>query len=223
MGNSCCTAEEPKYVIISKILLNKGVEKLRELIKADTDIIRELIDNKEYDRAITVVEEALIKFPNCVELLSMKGQIYFIKKDWKKVIDISDEILNHQHSITTMVNKANALEKLGKFEEALHLIEEILHKDEYNLKAYVIKILSLQQLQKFEEGLKETEISLEKFGQNSHLIILRAQLLFKLCRYLESKASFELCMELYPEEQIARSIYDEFKPLLEKNIQDNIN
>lgn len=93
-------------------------------------ITRELLEKKKYEEARSLLEEALMKYPESWELLNSMGLVFQRTDNYYEALRYFDCALAREDSNNApmLYNKALALNCLGYYEEALKFLTELLEK-----------------------------------------------------------------------------------------------
>ena len=96
--------------------------------------------DKDYPKAKVYIDDVLNKDPSNFSALMLRGRMAMQKKDFNQVLDTMTKIIEIQpENKRARVQKAILLEKLGRSDEALQILEVVLNMDGNELSALNLK------------------------------------------------------------------------------------
>jgi len=119
-------------------LLKKGLDKYPEnnyLIVSFADLFYE---QKNLDKAMELIDEILDKNPDYLRALSLKGKIYFTKREYKKAKKFYEKAYQNKENEYTAFQLIRVLNKLEEYKRALKISSKWL--DKADDKSYFKKI-----------------------------------------------------------------------------------
>lgn len=135
---------------------------------------------EQFDKAILDKDNSIVRQNNKAALRG-KGIAYYLNGKYKKAVKCFDEALDNpsktEYNIDIMSYKGSAKEKLGEYEEALSIYNDILLKDEDNIAILQSRANIQYLLQNYEESLKNYNTLLEKNKKDLSLYLGKYQVL----------------------------------------------
>lgn len=198
-----------KFQILKETLKNEEsknytseIERIDEDLKITIKIIEDLISKDNYDEALSVIEESLVRFPGNRQILSIKEKTEEARK--KKI----EEVLKKKSILTfTYWKKTGIVEEVlrdiqeGRFDEAKKTLNRILEADLENKEVKNLlelidispeEIPNLFYQYRFDDALLAIEIILAKFPDNLEILTIKEQIESAISQRIEEvKSAFE--------------------------------
>lgn len=109
--------------------MEHAVEFMRDSIQVHKNLAILLIEQEQYNKAETVLDEAITIFPNDTDILRMKASIYFKTEERDKLIDQFEELyLNDPSNIENGLIYAELLMSSNKSSEGINVVEDLLER-----------------------------------------------------------------------------------------------
>jgi len=196
------TATEKMNLILSKdknningLLLKAGILSKQGKIKEAKEIAANLFKNhpnnvenaiflsslylqeKEYDDAIRVLDNAVISSPGDQSLLAKLADVLFVNKDFSRSEQTLKEILNaHPDVFQSHLMLALFYQKTGEAEKAEAVLRDAIAADEENVKRKLVLVEFFQQTKGNDEAIKELESLIKNNPKESSLRLALARM-----------------------------------------------
>lgn len=135
---------------------------------------------EQFDKAILEKDNSIVRQNNKAALRG-KGIAYYLNGKYKKAVNCFEKALDNpskiEYNIDIMSYKGSAKEKLGEYEEALSIYNDILSKDKDNTAILQSRANIQYLLQNYEESLKDYDTLLEKNKKDISLYLGKYQVL----------------------------------------------
>jgi len=156
-----------------------------------------LLFMNKHKLALKTINEAIDRFPEVGSLYETKSIIiYGDESEALKAIEKAEDLGRE----VSRYNKAQLLDNLGRYEEALETIEIEINEDSENYGNYDLKASILTGLNRFEEALKFREKSLSMSGLSDRDSgCIKEQILNDYATYLAEKGDKEKAIEVAKE------------------------
>ncbi len=180
----------------------------QEEIKDKFQQAENLLKEKKFADLMTFSEEELLEYPNEMVWLYYQARAYEGLEDYKKAIEIYENILKNNDIVTNKIlfHYAISLFEDEQFELALQYFNIFGEEDGHFLHSLEFKGLILMELGKYEEALAVYEILTSKEDPPSNHITNHAAVLSKLERYDEALEMIEKSLERDPDDPAALAV-----------------
>lgn len=128
------------------------------------------IKNKEYDKAIDILDQLLDQHQDKNTIYKLKASIYLKKKEWKKSLSYYEKIKNRQNNFEITNNIGVALYNLGELLEASNKFKKSLNINNTYLPALENLVLVNELLGKYDFCLKFINKALRIDPHNKKII-----------------------------------------------------
>jgi len=119
----------------------------------DYDYVNSLIDQGEYDTALSYLEKLSFENPNDLDILFYQGYIFDEIGRYDEALNYYDQVLWHApNDIETLYNKAVTLEKFGKYDEALEYYDKVLKVNSNDIDSLLSKAILLNEREDYQES-----------------------------------------------------------------------
>ena len=161
------------------------------------EIIRQYLDETDFDKRLEILDEGLILDPQNSNLLNNKGVVYNSNSQYEKALTFYNEsIESNPSNPIPYINRAGTNYLFhGKYDEALDDIETAMGLTPNNSFAYSTKGQIYVKMGKVEEGMKflNHALTLEPFNPN--LYLQRGMAYGETSNYDKSIADYELALK----------------------------
>ncbi len=167
-------------------------------------ISKKLRSHSKYSESLSLLNKALILYPNSPDLFFQKGFTLYYLQDFPGAIECYQNCLklNPKHS-DVFVNMGVALKESGKIKEAIEAYKKAIELNSDDEKAYVNLGVAQKSLKLFEEAISSYDKAIEIKKENFPAYLNKGYALESLGRYDEAIAAFYKAIEIKPENAIA--------------------
>lgn len=190
-----------------KVLLNSAYSFYIDSINKN----REALDDKEkyklaeaYFKTSKIVEsynilQELITQPSCnAEAYSLYCRVLMIKKNYELAyVTVCEALANYEDSYELNFLKADILEELGKYDEALKQYDRAIEINEADFSSYNNKAYILNKLEKYNEALQCANTAIELDPSAAHCYKNKAAALLGLELYEDCLEACEEALDKY--------------------------
>ena len=121
----------------------------------------EFVDNLKYDDAIVQFTSAISLEPSNPDYYYARGQAYENLLNYTEAkSDYEKSLVFAPKKVDAMISLGAVLNKMGKYEEALKLLNHVSAIDKRNSKVYPEKVISLYCLKKYDQALQSSDTAL---------------------------------------------------------------
>ncbi len=167
-----------------------------------------LVESGQYEKAITLFEEALRLEENNVELLRECGQAYAKSKQFPKAFELFDKALKIDPNNSDILrNYGNALLKKQKYDQAIIYFKKAIEIEPNNVKTICSYANVLMKLERIEESLPLWQKAIKIEPDNVITISSYANALMKLERIKESLPFWQKAIKIEPDNVITIRSY----------------
>lgn len=122
---------------------------------ADIDRINELIGNKEFDEALSLIKPALEEEPNNVELVKLLGLVYVNKKMWIEAQAQFETVVKYSpDDATAWFYLGSCYDNLGNFISAKSAYKKVIELRENYTDAYKSLCVTLLKMDNFADAIE---------------------------------------------------------------------
>lgn len=157
-------------------------------------------------RANEYFEKAIIYSKND----TFKASVYYLKgvseviygRPEDALLSLNNACLLNMSNIIYMTEKANVLAVLGRYHEAIQLIDEVIELQPNNSEAYLAKGAYFYDMHSYYQSLKVLDVALALSKNNTYIYLYYGLALFNLAKFDESSEYFDKAFQLIKNLQI---------------------
>src|SRR5664279_3712359 len=121
----------------------------------------EFVDNLKYDDAVVQFTAAINLEPSNPDYYYARGQAYLMATKYENAkADFEKSLVFSPKNVDAMISLGSVCNKLGKFEEALKILNHAAKLDKRNPKVYPEKVITLTYLKRYDQALQTSDTAI---------------------------------------------------------------
>ncbi|HNZ07835.1 MAG: tetratricopeptide repeat protein [Candidatus Cloacimonetes bacterium] len=172
-----------------------AVHLLEEAISTHPEDPRALISLGEFYMRRQMYPQAIAKLQSALQLAAnddlikyLIGNCFFADGNYRMAVVYYDQIASPWNDI--LYNKALALAYMGKSQESVVIIRELVKYPDANPFIYFLLVEQLLRNQEYKEALRYVQLAEGKMGKHKHLMLLKALIYSRLEVWIQAYDSF---------------------------------
>ena len=191
--------------------IEAGEDKL-DILMVKAEIF--LMDLNKPDEALGLLIEAKKINPDDFELDFLMGMAYFQLNKFEEARSLFEKVLQSETSnaINAYFYRAECLNVLGKFSEAIADYSYLLQTDPSDVGAYIGRAKCLHELKKYSKANADYDAAIKLGGDEASVLTLKGQCLQEMNRHEEAYEHFKKAIERDPDwTEALFSLGDEYR------------
>jgi tetratricopeptide (TPR) repeat protein len=154
---------------------------------------------KEPEKQLADLEEALKASPDNTEALRVRGAVYLAKRDFEKATADFTKVLEKNPEDAVIIGElAESLTNEKKYDEAIKLIDKVIAKNDKNAGGYIARA-QVKILQKDDQGaLEDLKKAIDAQPGDVTGLMARARYYFSKKEYDKAKSDIDEAMKIRP-------------------------
>ena len=166
---------------------------------ADIERINTLVAEKDFEQAVTLVEDGLKESPDDLELIKLSGLIYVNLQEWLKARTAFETVIKYKpEDASSWFYAANCYDKLGDFISAKNAYLKVIALRRDYIEAYKSLCITFLKLNEPEEAVKYAGIANSLAGDDYIFDFVIGTAYMKIKEFAKSIEPFERALAKSP-------------------------
>ena len=146
---------------------------------------------KQYEQAVTRLDEAIVKDPDNVELIQLRGKVFLKQENYAAAAgDFSSAIKSDKFSTANFTDRGFAYLKSGRFKDAVNDYNKALKDDPANFPLYLQRAEAYAGQANWPSAIKDIQLYMKYFEDDMHALYLCGEYYYSGGDYMNALKCF---------------------------------